>query len=207
MYTHTPTDITTSNCWRQRPRPKQRYTSPIIALHDHDGDWIHTNKRAQPEPNNLRTSRQASKQTPTTMAPSSDPKSSSNEKSGAAETKPEQPQQKSTSSLEEDDEFEDFPVEGSFHRSSLTPAWCRSPSISTPHPFGCPFIHGISRGECGKTQERQIVANSEQTHNLQTGQQRRRRRRPPVPAAAARRSTCGRRAGMTTTRAMTSPRS
>lgn len=145
MYTHTPTDITTSNCWRQRPRPKQRYTSPIIALHDHDGDWIHTNKRAQPEPNNLRTSRQASKQTPTTMAPSSDPKSSSNEKSGAAETKPEQPQQKSTSSLEEDDEFEDFPVDGRL--ASAAPAapvyW---PFLANLPPPLCRLARGSDRG-------------------------------------------------------------
>jgi hypothetical protein len=37
----------------------------------------------------------------------------------AAEAKPEQQtQQKSAGALEEDDEFEDFPVEGAFHSSS-----------------------------------------------------------------------------------------
>ena len=52
---------------------------------------------------------------------SSDPKPGDK----AAETKPEekaqqqQQQQKSAGSLEEDDEFEDFPVEGSFRDSLL----------------------------------------------------------------------------------------
>ena len=67
---------------------------------------------------------------------SSDPKPGDK----AAETKPEEkPQQKSAGSLEEDDEFEDFPVEGSlFCYVSLLPPPSSTPSSLPPVPcFDC----------------------------------------------------------------------
>jgi len=107
----------------------------------------------------------------------------------AAEAKPEQPtaatEQKTAAALEEDDEFEDFPVDGN-----------ASP-ITEPH---APFFF---RPVCYSTRTTPKGRKSKLTNptkQKQTGKQKT-QKPPPTTAAVATQSTCGRSHGTTTTRA------
>lgn len=125
-------------------------------------------------PQNHHTPRNSPSKQPTAIMASTDPK--------AEQDKPlEQKTEQKPATLGEDDEFEDFPVDGTI---LLSTGYCASRA----------FQQALLHLHPDKNTQYDKVADK-----TQTGQ----RTRPRRPRTAARQSTCGRKAGTMTTRATT----